>query len=186
MHCVRAHLVRCMCVYGMLRVRAHLVRCLCMCVFVCVCVCDALAMPLSTAPCKLLLAEKLHRAQPCVHPTHVWPADSYVVAYVNLNDPDPQLVFALTCSFCSHLSLVPYRGRSDAEPNPAHRVHALAVEMLRAARSTPMPTTGGPVELRIGMHTVSVCVCMCVCACVRAHGRVAEIRTEYLLSPQSF
>ncbi|KAF5841951.1 guanylyl and adenylyl cyclase family member [Dunaliella salina] len=37
--------------------------------------------------------------------------------------------------------------------NPASRIHALAVGMLQAAKSVPMPTTGGHVELRIGMHT---------------------------------
>jgi len=63
-----------------------------------------------------------------------------------------------------HTIWSPNSQANKEELNPAWRIHALAVEMLRAARAMPMPTTGGHVELRIGMHTVSMCAACAVCA----------------------
>lgn len=58
------------------------------------------------------------------------------------------------------ITLVYPRRSGGDELNPAQRMHALAVQMLRAAEAMPMPTTGGHVELRIGMHTVSLVLCL--------------------------
>ncbi|KAG2433540.1 hypothetical protein HYH02_012657 [Chlamydomonas schloesseri] len=42
---------------------------------------------------------------------------------------------------------------SNADPEHAHRVFAFAKAMLEAASRVKLPTTGGPVRIRVGLHT---------------------------------